>query len=89
LSFTQTKLIAAALSLAVGTTSIVASPAFAKSKLRYPQASDPARGLYMQSPFGSGAPATPAMMFKGMPYTDPDPSIYYFLIRCYRDEGQG
>jgi hypothetical protein len=82
--------------LALAATAVVATPALAKP-IHHHRAVDPTRGLYMQAPYQGQAPyglyaqppSQPAIMFKGKPFTDPDPSIYNYLIRTYREEGTG
>ena len=73
--------------LAIAATAVVASPALAQPK--HHSHVHGTRGLYMQAPAGGFAPSSPAIMFKGKPYTDPDESIYNYLIRTYREEGTG
>ena len=74
--------------LAIAATAVVASPAFAQPK-HHSHAVRATRGLYMQAPAGGFAPSGPAIMVKGKPFTDPDESIYNYLIRTYREEGTG
>jgi len=65
----------------------MATPAFAQPT-RHSHFANPTQGLYLQS-FPYVAPSSPAVRFQGHPYTDPDPSIYYYLMRTYREEGTG
>jgi hypothetical protein len=70
---------------------IFASPAFAGSAQHRPARG--IRGLFLQAePSGvvvPTAPAAPAMIFRDQSYTDPDPFIYYYLIRSYRGNALG
>jgi hypothetical protein len=74
--------------LAIAVAAGMVTPAFARL-------SEPPRHSHVTAPTQAaprqheGAASGPAVMFKGMPYTDPDPSIRNYLLRTYREEGLG
>jgi hypothetical protein len=73
--------------LAIAATAVLATPAFAR--LAQPSAH---AHFSHQTPAAQpqhGAANGPAIMFKGQPYTDPDPMIRNYLLRTYREEGTG
>jgi hypothetical protein len=65
--------------LATALAAVLATPAFAQP---FHHHATPAERHGLQA-------APPAIMYKGMPYTDPDEMIRNYLIRTYREEGTG
>jgi hypothetical protein len=73
--------------LAIALAATMATPAFARlsEPPRHPHAAQTQAAQRQHQGVASG----PAIMFKGMPYTDPDPAIRNYLLRTYREEGTG